>query len=47
MDAAPLAENLRRMGIAREQVAPHLAKAVLWRNASVVAAARLVDASVE
>ena len=47
MDSAPLEENLRRMDIARQQVSPHAAKAVLLRNSSTVAAARFADASVD
>ena len=47
MDSTNLDENLRRMNTARKQVEPHLAKATLIRNSSVVAAARFADASVD
>ena len=47
MDSAPLEENLRRMDVARQQVAPHASKAVLLRNASTVAAASFADSSVD
>lgn len=47
MDSASLAENLKRMEIARRNVEPHAHKATLIRNSSVVAAAGFADASID